>query len=56
MEVDIDVPHTHSHIWPKLCDKLHTEMDEVWKLYIRILLLTISLNRNHDNVEWMTLH
>ena len=31
-------------------------MDEVWKLYMRITLLTISLNRNHDDVEWMTLH
>jgi len=35
---------------------LSPEMDEVWKLYIRIPLLSISLNRNHGNVEWMALH
>ena len=43
---------TLAYGWPELCDNL----DEVWNLYIRIPLLTISLNRNHDNVEWMTLH
>jgi len=47
--------NTHSHDWHQLCDNLHL-MDEVWKLYIRIPLLSISLNRNHGNVEWMALH
>ena len=54
----LEMTHTHGLVWPKPNDKLHrtAEMDEVWKLYMRITLLTISLNRNHDDVEWMTLH